>query len=689
MKFKINGTILKFESALLLENLVINDARLFEDTLAVLSQMVFVDVASSPDYRSGLTGQHLSFVATKENLSVLANEILPNEFVLESPDDHTPGAVHHHTLSFNDFLSASGSYLAVTAIEDKEVFDHMETSTYRACQEYRDVSREVCSIKWKRIANPDYVPRARNTVRCGSDLRTCLSSLGPTLSRYIYVSDGEECSTIVSQECARYGFASSYPVYDHETKTKLIVYRFREDDFIKLEDTLSRVEGDTILLSSDPVAVQGRVSKHDHLNFESNILHVASLEPPSWPNESPAVFSTFQIAGNSIIQTSVLEDIAQGNRISAAVFSDETAYIQVSKRDDGTDLFNESSFVSIDLTHPETPVKTDEMTLAGDIEQFFAGSPGLIGIGSVRYETDANRSSLGRVSLMSSAGSELDSLILGTDYRFNQIGAGWDDQRVHWDGDARLLLVPYDSSSRVDPSDRPSRNRLALVQVGEDKLKNLATLDFDEAIERSLVVNPNIILAFSPHFISLLENSGTWHQRTLMSATLPQSVYHVPDLPYVLRREYKEGDFVIAVAHEDDIFSKVPVSELRITSREEICLPQSIYFTGNLVLEVSATPGIYESWEDCPDNRDELEIQIHGWRLNAEGSFEETPAEEDLSPIYGTIRDDIQCVMDTENFDGEVVEDDSIDPSTLTCMTREEYDRIRYEHISETPRVSF
>ena len=41
---------------------------------------------------------------------------------------------------------------------------------------------------------------------------------------------------------------------------------------------------------------------------------------------------------------------------------------------------------------------------------------------------------------------------------------------------------------------------------------------------------------------------------------------------------------------------------------------------------------------------------------------------------------DIQCVLDTTNFDGHEVQDGSADLGHATCYPREQYEQIRWDH---------
>jgi hypothetical protein len=597
---------------------------------------------------------------------VTATEGLPSEHQYNNTPE-VAGAVRSHQLDYNSFLGAGSDYLVTTATEENEVFSHYETYDYQRCTDTKDVTRQVCHVRWKKIANPDYVPRSTSAVSCGSDLKTCLLQKGPTLSRYIFIADGQDCADYTTTVCTQWETAhGSYPKYDTVASTHFTVYRFHENSFVRLDDQVLQSAGNAIGDTGLPVTVDGRIADQRRLHLNGNLLYAVS---------SDRALATFSLSGNSIIRTGLIPEVAPGLSVSAAQFTANKAVIAVSKTDSWTTAWNESRLATIDLTTPETPILSGDISISGEVQQLLVTDVGLIGLGSVRYRTGVNTINPGRISLFSGDGSEKDSLLFGLDDSWVSSSAFWDDQVAPWNADSRLLLLPYSGASE---DHAVFQNHLLLATADADQVSELMTFTFDEGIVRSLVVDPNTALAFSNSYIHLLKNQDGWKEQSLVSAVLPEAVYKVANVPFYLRRISSAAGTVISSAPETDIFAAQPVDTLTLDDNKRwACFGPRTYFTANLILAVSVTPDVYQDWNDCPEDPADLSLQFKGWRVGADGKF--TPANpSELPSIYELISKDIQCVLDTTNFDGHEVEDG--DATAGTCYPRAQYDEIISEH---------
>ncbi len=150
---RLAGEAPVFETGLLLKGKPIRDARLFNQTLAVLSGIASTDVMP---YSDSSSDYHLTFIAVGPTLSLLGEEGLPAEFERPNLPVEHPGDLHSRSSRFQPFLSASGEYLVASRIEQKEVYSHDENYSYDRCDEYQENLRTVCSTRWKQVPNPDY-----------------------------------------------------------------------------------------------------------------------------------------------------------------------------------------------------------------------------------------------------------------------------------------------------------------------------------------------------------------------------------------------------------------------------------------------------------------------------------------------------------------------------------------------------
>ncbi|MBX7147493.1 hypothetical protein K1X76_00280 [bacterium] len=663
LKYTIENGNLIYDSGVFLENKFIVDARLFNHTLAVYTQ-TFSDEDPEPIpywYYQEPKNYSLTIIATNDKLLETSHD----DFLYEEEKDDAD--VVSSWTRYNNFVSASDRYLVVSRSHNEMVLDHYEKRTYQECTAYRQVTKEVCHIEWEKVPNPDYVAQG-STVSCRGSLLECLQSKGPSLSRYIYVNKGTECEDVTYQVCTQtITKTDDYPIYRDDLSTRFTIYRFENDNFIRLDDTLSTVSTNKINITQNPVEIKGHVDDLSRLYFNEGFFYALSTE-----NE----LNTFSLQGNSVIETNVLEGIGtDAERISASQFSPEKLFVNTTDNSNYYDVMDLSTLHAVNLTNPAIPVLDSDIALAGDLSQMFVLDNQLLAFGTTFYGAAESRQSMGTVNLFDLTGAEQDALLLGTDYQNYSSLADNDDQVVRVDESLKRIILPFTSSGFVDGLGYSYKDRLQIADVDGNQINDVATFELNTSAERALSFDENVAMSFSNYLINIFYKTDTWQSHALLDIHLPNTVYEAVVNEYWVRKTTVNDSYKMAITTPDDVFASTPLDEMSVpTATTHVCYGEELYFAGNGFFLVSEVPGLYATRDDCGEYAD-IKLQFRGWHVD-NGKWVETD-QATMKAQYDLIVADYQCVVDINSFEGKVLAVDTM-PDNVTCYTMEEYNDIRY-----------
>lgn len=689
LQFDISGQQPVYVSGMLFENQNIIDARLFNDTLALYLRIYEVedsipqsDTNADPVAGGGASyhpyptyntlGYELKTLQTAPDLSELSRDVLVGEGVENPPLDSQDAIENvHRYSSFNSFLSASGEYLVVTESVNERHFERYEQRSYYRCNEYErhEYPYTSCRTIWKRVENPDYVePQSPGVLECGSDLASCLSTRLPTVNRYIFVDDGQQCEertryrhTCLSGETVTY----DRPIFSYQSKTKFTVFHFEGDRFVRLDDQLASLEDGDIVVQDRPFEIPGRVQKHDHIQFHEDYLYVIS--GGDWA-EKQSQLTTLAIMGNSAMEVSTLPLTFDAGEINAA-FADDRIYI--STRSGGT-----SEITTLSLADPLYPTSQNRLSFASGLEQLIYTQDGFVGIGQVAIFQNDRSYRIGNVSAFAENGEENDNLLLGADYRYYSSPLNYDDQVVSFNALWQRLIMPYNVSWPLAGTDGPRQaNRLSIISTAGGQVNHEATFDLPQGVDRSAQLDDQNALAFSADFIHHLKQSDGWQKTTVFDGAIPQSIYYSRQYPTQVQY-YELGNEIQfrLIDSPEKASGEILDTQTVQRSGSNVCLNEQILFDRDRVLVVREKPGQYISYQDCPaDRRRDTEKEFIGYRIG-EDSLDPITDLDELTQLYIQAGWNLVCLTDSEELGGEILEGYTIDDvGDLTCYTFDQY----------------
>ncbi len=325
LRFRVSQTGFDFVDAVMLDQQSIQDARLFDSTLVVYTNLLTpIPPATSSTGTSGTgttgtgtappagssggasaggagaaapapgqwyspsTGVAVTAIKWDAALTVAWHEEFLNDPASSDPfagrdpvmaaTQLAVGDVISTTRTFKPFISASDRYVVVSRDVSRTVFTGTRTESYSYCAtSHEGPARSVrsCAPKYEQRPNPDYRPpqSTKGDYSCnGKTLLDCIQEAAPTVSRYIYVRVGETCSTYTYHDyiCDQYATnIVSYPTYDYRQSTQFVVYRYDAGDFVKLDEQIyeladpgaGAVNVDSLTFSGKPLEVAGSIEQ--------------------------------------------------------------------------------------------------------------------------------------------------------------------------------------------------------------------------------------------------------------------------------------------------------------------------------------------------------------------------------------------------------------------------------------------
>jgi hypothetical protein len=431
--------------------------------------------------------------------------------------------------TWQGFAAASDRYLAIPRSVQKSIFAGYQTTTYDACTSYNPKHHQVqmCSVKYEKRANPDYRAPSPTTgdYSCnGKKLADCIKEAAPVVSQYVYVPVGQACEMVWQGACEKYEARSeTYPTFTREEETELVVYRFENGSFTKLDSSLAKMvqKSDAIAFETSPLTFKGTIGSRNQLQFQNGQLYVFADQ----------ALQTMSVSGNSIAYVNRLAVPANTSNAPAVVFSADRAMISAYT---GGYPTPSSSVAMLDLAEPALPKLLTSFSMPGTSSQLLLAKGGILGPGQVSFGNSPGEvpRSLQKLTLFGgSDGQELDNLLLGTEY--DSFASSWfsaeDDQRIRLgDGGARVFL-PYAGRHHADPYE-PTAYRLNVSRIEGGRLVSERSFQVSAEIIRTASLDPARALVFGDSATYLADRTtGDWALSTLRELFVPFATYRLSD----------------------------------------------------------------------------------------------------------------------------------------------------------------
>jgi hypothetical protein len=593
LRFHVTQTGFDFVDSVMLDQQSIEDARLFDSTLIVYTNLLTPIVAPTtgsgtatpapgggasggvaapvllPSYNpSASTGVAVTAVKWAAALTVAWHEEFLNDPVVNDPfAGQNPvtaatqlkvGDVIATSKTFKPFISASDRYVVVSRDVNRTIFTGTVTEMYPYCSaSHEGPARSVrsCSPQYAQRPNPDYRPPAstKGDYDCnGKTLSDCIQEAAPTVSQYIYVRVGETCSTYTYHDyiCDKTETNTVvYPTYASQPSTQFVVYRYDAGDFVKLDEQLyemadpgagatGAVNIASLTFSGKPLEVPGSIDSKGDLQFQQGHFYVLTNQGEE--------LHTLLLVGNSIAKLGAQATPRQraGNGYSGAhatLFSADRMMISRAYYDYSSPMGipNWSDVVMLDLTTPDFPKPANQFVMPGSSDQLILAADGVLGPGTVAFTYKGVPRNLQKLTLFNrDDANELGSLLLGTEFNADMVSS-WlgvaDDQRIRLDDGNQRLFMPYSGYNHAaEDSFNPEAHRLNVTAVANSTLTSEMTFDLVEDVVRTVSTSSapdaGSALAFGDSSVyALHQTPGSWALDVIDEFATPVAVYRLSD----------------------------------------------------------------------------------------------------------------------------------------------------------------
>jgi hypothetical protein len=593
LRFRVTAKGFDFIDSVMLDLQSIQDARLFDRTLVVYTNLLTPIPAVPPGqgtptpggtgtgHASGgaavdtpifpgpgflpSTGVAVTAVKWDQTLAVAWHEEFLNDPVTEPFAGQDPvaaatklavGDVIQTTKTFKPFISASDRYVVVSRDVNRTVFTGTQTQTYTYCsQSHEGPSRSVrtCSPRYEQRPNPDYRPPKTTSgdYDCnGKSLLDCIQEAAPTVSQYIYVRVGDDCTTYTYHDwiCDRTTTNTvTYPLYGNQQSTQFVVYRYDAGDFVKLDERIyemadpgaGAVNVPSLTFSGKPLEVAGTIDSKNDLQFQHGQFYVLTNQG--------TVLHTLLLVGNSIAKLGAQTAPRQRNSGSAysgahsTLFSDDRMMVSRAYFDNAfpMNIPNWSDVIMFDLTVPSFPKAVNQFVMPGASEQLILAADGVLGPGTVSFTSGGVDRNLQKLTLFNRRdASEIGNLLLGTEFNADFVQS-WmgvnDDQRIRLDPGNQRLFLPYSGFHHAPQSAfNPQAHRLNVTAVSSQHLTSETTFDVVEDIVRTVSTSSapgtGSALAFGDSAVyALTQIPGAWSLDVIDEFATPMAVYRISD----------------------------------------------------------------------------------------------------------------------------------------------------------------
>jgi hypothetical protein len=550
LRFRVSATGFDFVDSVMLDQQTIQDARLFDSTLVVYTNLltpIMTDTtqtgtvqppqgapsggggaassggaSASPSiapgyYYAPTTGVAVTAVKWDTALTVAWHEEFLNDPMMQplAGQDPVMAATQLHVgdvvstyKTWKPFISASDRYVVVSRDVSRTIFTGTQTQTNTWCSASHEGpahSVKTCSPTYEQRPNPDYKPpqTGKGDYDCnGKTLLDCIQQAAPTVSQYIYVRTGQTCSTYTYHDyiCDKYTTNTvSYPTYGGEQSTEFIVYAYNAGDFVKLDQQLyemadpgaGAVTVASLTFTGKPLEVPGSIDSKNDLQFQHGHFYVVTNQGES--------LHTLLLVGNSIAELGTQAEPRRGASGSSysgshtTLFSDNRMMISRAYSDytNPMNIPNWSDVIMVDLTVPEFPKTLNQFVMPGSSDQLILAQDGVLGPGTVAFSSGGVSRNLQKLTLFNrDDASEIGNLLLGTEFNADFVSS-WlgvaDDQRIRLDPDNQRLFLPYSGYLNSPPMQfNPQAHRLNVTAVANKLLTSETTFDVVEDVVRTV-----------------------------------------------------------------------------------------------------------------------------------------------------------------------------------------------------------
>lgn len=590
LRYAIEGNGFRFIDAVKLDDQTVIDTRLFDSTIVAYTSWAKPRAPSiptpadpssvgsnggsamaSPVAMNGADPDHYGakviVVQWDDKLGIDWQDSLLDDPAKQDPTEgsapgttYTAGQVVSTRKQYAQFVAASDRYVAIPRTVETTRFDHYETTTYQVCTNYNPQYEQitVCSINYEQRPNPDYKapdPTTGDYACNGKSLADCIQAAAPVVSQYIYVPVGQTCNPVWQGRCEAYETRSdTYPTFTTDNETEMSIYRFESGSFTKLDSTLSKMtqKADAISFEKDPLQVTGTISARDQIQFQNGQLYVFADN----------ALQTLAVAGNSISYLQRLDLATTTDSSAAIVFSSDRAMISGHTQYD----YSSSAVAMLDLSVPSLPKPLTSFTMPGTTTQLILASTGILGPGQVSLANQGVDRSLEKLTLFSKdAGTELDNLLLGTEY--DTLTSSWfdpnDDQRIRLGGDR--LFLPYSGRAHDDASE-PTAHRLNITRVDPTRLVSERSFELHDDIIRTASLDDQRSLVFGNSSAYLVDHTtGDWILSTLREIYTPFATYRLDDANhFAVVSRVGSSCRITTQAGDATVFSTTPIAQADI-----------------------------------------------------------------------------------------------------------------------------
>jgi hypothetical protein len=464
LHFDVNDGALRFIEAIDLGAVRILDTRRFNERLVVYTDLTLEDQqpqdtqTAIPQYYEP-RGLHRSLrvftfgdTLTEEMNDTLLDTSPDSSYLTDGAiaEGTAPGTLVYESSNFGQLMWASDHYFVVTEQLRKTHLASWQTRTYSVCVASHtvEVPYEYCRTLYEERPNPDYTPpdnsggdRACN----GQTLSDCLRAVSRAANPTIQVPVGRECNQSVRTHwiCdARESRSYTYPNLDTETATRLYIYEYTPDGFVRLDTEVSEITNQgldeqspgevipTLTTSADTydLAVPGTLQT---LYFQNEMLYAIA----------DGILQVYAMGGPSLVRTSSLDVVDQG--LQTSLFTSDKLYLSDFGYSGGHD---QSVLRVIDLSNPAFPRQaSQDRTLPGGHRTILPVQQGILTIGSVANFEPGIQQVLKLGLFTDPFASELSYLILGTDLSYSYLG---EDKSHAFDASSQRLFLPYYGTER-------------------------------------------------------------------------------------------------------------------------------------------------------------------------------------------------------------------------------------------------
>ncbi|MBN2577318.1 MAG: hypothetical protein JXP73_22335 [Deltaproteobacteria bacterium] len=699
LRFRVVPGGFSFLDAVMLPNQQIQDARLFNSTLVIYATLYSPPPAPAADANPDgggsavavpspvsvtKTGVKVTVVQWGAQLSLSWQEELLDDHTRSDPLDGqdldeavkqlTVGQVVATYKSYKPFISASDRYFVVSRDVRKTVFTGTQSRSYSYCTAYHpgpEKSVTYCYPKYEKRDNPDYVDpqTTKGDYACnGKSLLDCIQEAAPKVSKYIYVRvDPPTCNTYTYHDyiCdSRETRTVTYPTWRTDTSTQFVVWRYTENDFIKLDEQLFQMASPgtttgsvpSLTFTGAPLEVAGSIDHKGDLQFQHGHFYVLTNQGQ--------VLHTLLIAGNSIAELGVQDAPRLGGSRSyssahSTLFSDTRMMVSRAYYDSTKPqgISTWSDVIMMDLGAASFPAQINHFAMPGSSDQLLLASAGILGPGTVSFTSSEVQRNLQKITLFDQDNAaEVDNVLLGTEFNANftrtWLGTG-DDQRIRLDWGSQRLFLPYSGYHHApDAIFNPAAHRLNITAVGVGTgLSSEVTFDLIEDIVRTVTIASSPAagraLAFGDSSIYVLsQDAQGWSHEVLEEYATPIAVYRINDT----------GDVHVRI---DRIGARCEISSFSGSLR---AFAPTHLATGPVIA--------------CPESGSPIAVGLDvvfsgsstGWHLGQDGLAITALTADQVKEALARIRSDVYCVLDPNKEDGTPVPYLDVVPPYVECF---------------------